>query len=165
MGHDFCRHLVPLSSINTIDPDGRFHHSLPCNIGEVVMAPPSLPRVLSPALLGFLRGHPLLPAHSWYFIAGVTLSVINRPDEIPVVFQHALEKGGGGEGTTPDHAEQLIIARKMREGLVKSAAIGGLPKVVEALRFVQGIPRRSRQTNCPPHQVDQRPFRSEDCDA
>lgn len=105
------------------------------------MAPPSLPRILSPALLSFLRGHPSLPAHSWYFIAGVTLSVINRPDEIPIVFQHALEKGGGKEGKKPDHAEQLMIARKMREGLVKAAAIGGLPKVVEALLVVQDIYR------------------------
>jgi len=64
----------------------------------------------------------------------VTLSVINRPDEIPIIFQHALVKGGGREGTKLDLAEQLMIARKMREGLVKSAAIGGLPKVVEALR-------------------------------
>lgn len=129
------------------------------------MPPPSLPRILSPALLSFLRGHPSLPVHSWYFIAGVTLSVINRPDEIPIVFQHALEKGGGKEGTKPEHAEQLAIARKMREGLVKSAAIGGLPKVVEALLVVQGILRTPRQTNCLLHQVDQRPFCSEDCDA
>lgn len=129
------------------------------------MAPPSLPRIVSPALLSFLRGHPSLPAHSWYFIAGVTLSVINRPDEIPIVFQHALEKGGGQEGKKPDHAEQLMIARKMREGLVKAAAIGGLPKVVEALLVVQDIPRRSRRTNCLLHQVDQRPFRPQDCDA
>ena len=99
------------------------------------MALPSPPRILSLALLSFLRGHPSLPPHSWYFIAGVTLSVINRPDEIPIIFQHALVKGGGREGTKPDHAEQLTIARKMREGLVKSAVIGGLPKVVEALRL------------------------------
>jgi len=140
--------------------------SIACfNRTSIVMAPSSLPRIFSPALLGFLRGHPSLPAHSWYFIAGVTLSIINRPDEIPIIFQHALEKGGGTEVSTPEHAEQLIIARKMREGLVKSAAIGGLPKVLEALRSVRGILRGSRQTNCLPHQVYQRPFLSEGCDA
>lgn len=126
-------------------PDGHFLRLLPSNVGtsERAMAPPALPRILSPALLGFLRCHPSLPAHSWYLIAGVTLSVINRPDEIPIVFQYALEKGGGNEGKRPEQAEQLAIARKMREGLVKSAAIGGLPKVVEALLVFQGILRRS----------------------
>jgi len=145
------------------DSDGLRRRLLPLNGGN--MAPSSLPQILSPALLSFLRGHPSLPAHSWYFIAGVTLSVINRPDEIPIVFQHALEKGGGKEDTKPEHVEQLMIARKMREGLVKSAAIGGLPKVVKALLFIRGMLRRSRQTNCLLHQVYQCPFLSEGCDA
>ncbi|KAK5018259.1 hypothetical protein LTR39_001083 [Cryomyces antarcticus] len=52
---------------------------------------PPLPTILTPTLLSSIRTHPQLPQHSWYFIAGVTLSVINRPDEIPNVFNHALE--------------------------------------------------------------------------
>ena len=93
------------------------------------MTPPALPRIVSPSLLSYLRGHPQLPPHSWYFIAGVTLSVINRPEEIPLVLEHALENGGAKEGRIPQHEEQMMIARKMREGLVKAAVIGGLPKV------------------------------------
>lgn len=104
-----------------------------------VMAPSSLPRILSPALLSYLRGHPQLPSQSWYFIAGVTLSILNRPDEISLVFQHALEKGSGIEETKPEHAEQLSIARRMREGLVKSAAIGGLPKVRNSRSIGSGM--------------------------
>ncbi|KAK4959535.1 hypothetical protein LTR28_005297 [Elasticomyces elasticus] len=110
----------------------------------------ALPTILTPALLKSLRTHPALPLHSWYFIAGVTLSVLNRPDEIPRVFDYALEhdgrgdgddadgeggaavKGGGGKGAR-DRAERLVVARRFREGLVKSAAIVGLPKTINAL--------------------------------
>ena len=91
-----------------------------------------LPRIISPTLLSYLQGHPLLPGHTWYFIAGVTLSVINRPDEIPTVFKYALEKGGGSTPTKPSHDEQLKIARRMREALIKAAPIGGLPKVYQS---------------------------------
>ncbi len=92
------------------------------------MSPVSLPAIATPALLSSIRGHPQLPLHAWYFITGVTLSVLNRPDEIPKVFQYALEKGPGRFDSKPQHDEQLEIARKMREALVKAAPIGGLPK-------------------------------------
>jgi hypothetical protein len=93
------------------------------------MPPVSLPAIITPALLSSIRGHPQLPHHSWYFITGVTLSILNRPDEIANVFRHAMETGPGGVSKKPEHDEQLRIARKMREALVKAAAIGGLPKV------------------------------------
>lgn len=93
------------------------------------MAAHTLPRIISPALLSFIHGHPKLPLHSWYFIAGVTLSVLNRPDEISSVFKYAIEKGGDRMEASPGHDEKMKIARKMREALVKAAPIGGLPKV------------------------------------
>ena len=91
--------------------------------------PPHLPSLLTPALLAAIRGQPHLPSHAWYFVAGVTLSVLNRPDDIADVFKHALEKGPTRLDTKPGRDEQLVMARKMREALVKAAAIGGLPKV------------------------------------
>lgn len=99
------------------------------------MPPLTLPAVLTPSLLSSIRAHPHLPQHTWYFIAGVTLSVLNRPDEIPKVFSYALEHGVDAAYDKElgqkelAHAEQLRIARKLRESLVKSAAIVGLPKV------------------------------------
>ena len=93
------------------------------------MSAASLPAIATPALLSSIRAHPQLPLHTWYFITGVTLSVLNRPDEIPKVFQYALEKGvGRADSKPPRHEEQLEVARKMREALVKMAPIGGLPK-------------------------------------
>lgn len=86
--------------------------------------------IITPALLKSLRTHPHLPSHTWYFIASVTLSALNRPDEIPHVFNHALEHDfGRPENGTPAHADQLRIVRRIREGLVKSSAVVGMPKV------------------------------------
>lgn len=99
------------------------------------MAAQTYPRIISPALLSFIHGHPNLPVHTWYFIAGVTLSVLNRPDEISTVFKYAMEKGGDRMEASPGQNEKLTIARKMREALVKAAPIGGLPKVSIFLKY------------------------------
>ena len=82
-----------------------------------------LPSIITPSLLHSLRTYPHLPSYTWYFITGVTLSILNRPDEIPKVFQDALDQAPS------KHDEQLRVARRLREALVKAAAIGGLPKV------------------------------------
>jgi hypothetical protein len=62
-------------------------------------------------------------------VAGVALNTLNLSAEIPTLFKHALENGAGNSDTKPGHDEKLEIARKMREALVKAAAICGLPKV------------------------------------
>ena len=75
-------------------------------------------------------------------MTGVTLSVLNLPHEIPYVFRHAIDKGPGSRDSNPEHDEQLEIARKMREALIKAAPIGGLPKVPEShhlLTLLTGI--------------------------
>lgn len=90
-----------------------------------------LPSVITPTLLAAIRKQPQLPNHTWYYIAATTLTIINRPDEIAAVYKHALEKGPGASDTSPAEEEQLKISRRMREALVKTAAIGGLPKVRE----------------------------------
>ncbi|KAI9798380.1 MAG: hypothetical protein M1835_000043 [Candelina submexicana] len=107
------------------------------------MSPLSLPAVVTPALLASIRGHPHLPKYTWYFIAGVTLSVINRPDEIPKVFRYAINNGAGQTDTKPQHDEQLQIARKFREALVKAAPIGGLPKAINALFSLKSVTPQS----------------------
>lgn len=99
------------------------------SVSGATMPAVKLPSIVTPALLSSIRGQPQLPHHSWYFIAGVTLSVLNRPNEIADVFKCAMETGPGNVSIKPEHDEQLRIARKMREALVKAAPIGGLPKV------------------------------------
>ncbi|MCJ1314356.1 hypothetical protein MMC25_008038 [Agyrium rufum] len=103
------------------------------------MSAASLPSLITPALLSTIRMQPHLPAHSWYFIAGVTLSILNRPDDIGTIFKHAIEAGPGPNDTQPSGEEQLLIARKMREALIKAAPIGGLPKAINALFSLKGV--------------------------
>ena len=91
----------------------------------------SLPPIVTPALLSSIRCHPNLPAHMWYCIAATTLSQLNRPDEIPKVYQYALQHGAGrADVAVPSRNEMLRISRRIREALVKAAAVGGVPKVI-----------------------------------
>lgn len=89
----------------------------------------ALPAVLTPTLLKSIQSNSTLLKHSWYLITGVTLSVLNRPDEIPKVFNYSLEHDIDGTNSKSTHAQKLEIARRLREGLIKSAAVAGLPKV------------------------------------
>jgi hypothetical protein len=97
---------------------------------ENMPIPPKLPSIITPKLLSSIRAHPNLPRHSWYFITSVTLSCLNRPDEIGQVWEWAVENGGDKNGGVKmGEDEQLRTVRRIREGLVKSAAVVGLPKV------------------------------------
>ena len=89
----------------------------------------SRPILMTDALLSSIRTHPHLPRHSWYFIAGTALSALNRPEEVPLVFQHAVDRGVGEASRSMEVEDQLRMARKMREALIKAAAVYGLPKV------------------------------------
>jgi len=92
---------------------------------------PPLPKLLTLSYLSSVRAYPGLPKNTWYFIAGVTLSTLNRPEEIGSLLSYALEKGVGpqDDGPMQDEKEKMLVARRMREALVKSIAIVGLPKV------------------------------------
>ncbi|KIL90548.1 hypothetical protein FAVG1_06281 [Fusarium avenaceum] len=90
--------------------------------------------ILTPALLTIIRNQPNLPRNSWYFITATTLSAINRPDEVPNVLKNAIEERleTANEGVT-GRDEQLRIARRLREALVKASAVAGMPKTINAL--------------------------------
>jgi hypothetical protein len=91
------------------------------------VAPPS---IITPSLLSSLRQDPQLPKHTWYYITATTLSALNRPDEIPKIYEYALKYGVEGVEVEPDHEEKLKISRRLREALIKATAVGGVPKVV-----------------------------------
>ncbi|KAL9110002.1 MAG: hypothetical protein Q9227_005341 [Pyrenula ochraceoflavens] len=93
----------------------------------------TLPSIITPTLLASIRTKPFLPPNSWYFITAATLSILNRPDEIPRVFRYALENDCGNGNDQIQHRERLNVARKLREALIKAAPIGGLPKAINAL--------------------------------
>lgn len=96
--------------------------------------------VVTSELLDTLRSQPHLPDDIWYLVIAVTLCVLNRPEEIQTVYKHAVGPGHGTVGlqngaALPDQ-EQLRIARRLREALLKTSAIGGMPKVRTRRLFI-----------------------------
>jgi hypothetical protein len=83
------------------------------------MSPSTLPTVLTPQLMALVSEHPQLPAHSWYIIAAATLTMLNRPDEIPRIYEHAITLVSGRNVSRPDldNDTQLTILRRMREAM------------------------------------------------
>lgn len=133
--------------------------------------------------LNSLRAIPNLPRDSWYYLSSVTFALLNRPAEIPRIFEHALDSSssvaaaaatkdlehesgyesagscGGdkidgigsmqteaGAGAGPNAAmtmtdeSAVVIFNKTREALLKAAAIGGLPKTINALNSLKAHP-------------------------
>ncbi|KAI5801145.1 hypothetical protein EDC01DRAFT_764503 [Geopyxis carbonaria] len=91
----------------------------------------------TPALLTTLRTLPHLPPHSWYYLASVALSLLNRPHDVPAVFSHALAHAG--DAHAGDESAQRVFD-KTREALLKACAVGGLPKTINALHALKKHP-------------------------
>ncbi|KAK6338140.1 hypothetical protein TWF696_001611 [Orbilia brochopaga] len=110
----------------------------------------------SATFLSRIRAYPSLPSHTWYYLTLVTLSVCNKPEFIAPVLSHAfthsaipgsadaayvkeerawLARNPGQLGRVDGEGREsaLRILRRCREGLVKSGAIGGLPKAINSL--------------------------------
>lgn len=115
----------------------------------------NLTNPITPRLLETLRSQPGMPADMWYAVVATTLCVLNRPEEIQAVYRHAVaaadHPGAGTADAVADHARQLRIARRLREALLKTSAIGGLPKVSKQASRAkaskplrEGKPRRPR---------------------
>ncbi|KAK4104799.1 hypothetical protein N658DRAFT_418033 [Parathielavia hyrcaniae] len=90
-----------------------------------------LPAIVTSADLSSIRSRPQLPANTWYLIASVTLSQLNRLDEVSKVYQHALRHGP--DGTVPSQDEKLRVSRRIREALIKAVAISGVPRTINTL--------------------------------
>ncbi|KAI0168120.1 AhpD-like protein [Pestalotiopsis sp. NC0098] len=105
----------------------------------MAMPTTSLAAVMTPTLLSTLRNHPVLPQHSWYIIAASALTILNRPDEIAKVYSFAIEHGSHGAEAAPSPEDRLAISRRIREALIKTSAVGGLPKTINALLSLKQV--------------------------
>ncbi|KAJ4414521.1 hypothetical protein N0V82_007867 [Gnomoniopsis sp. IMI 355080] len=108
------------------------------------MAAPFDP-IITTELLDTLRSQPHLPDDVWYLVVATTLCVLNRPAEIQSVYNHALGPGHGTaclqNGVGLSDQDQLRIVRRLREALLKTSAIGGMPKTINALQQLkQAVP-------------------------
>lgn len=125
---------------------------------------PALPQIVTPALLTAIKKTPNLPSHTWYFVAVTALSILNRPDEVTKVYTNAIghtldrnqqeRHGKFSHRQSHQHKEpilsaeeQLRISRRIREALIKSAAIAGLPRAINSLLALKAI--------TPPHLIDE----------
>ncbi|KAF3915248.1 hypothetical protein ABW20_dc0110128 [Dactylellina cionopaga] len=111
---------------------------------------------LSTAVLTRIRTYPSLPSQTWYYITLIALSICNKPEYIGPVISHVfahsaipgstdaayvkeerawLARNPGKLGKVDDDGREsaLRIMRRCREGLVKSGAIGGIPKAINSL--------------------------------
>ncbi len=127
-------------------------------------------RLLTPSRLLRISTSPLL-TNTWYFIAAATLSVCNKPDEVPVLFKYAMLHAELNSNPNPNpniksllnkfdakddikvssdpivFQKQLEIAKKTREALMKGCALAGLPKTINSLTVLKNItPDELRET-------------------
>lgn len=86
--------------------------------------------IITPELLDTLRGDPNLPDDVWYLVVATALCILNRPEEIQTIYTYVV-----APTNQENEDEQLRIARRLREALLKTSAIGGMPKVSSQYPF------------------------------
>ena len=101
--------------------------------------------------MDFPGSYPGALANPWALVAAVAFSASNVPEAVPVVFAHALEelraeqraRGFGLDGENRENREegekdeegeearreQLVLARKIREAVLQSGLLSGMPRV------------------------------------
>ncbi|KAI0759516.1 hypothetical protein BC629DRAFT_1584329 [Irpex lacteus] len=85
-----------------------------------------------------LRGSDTVLRNPWYVIAAVAYGSSNRPEAVPVVWQQALEdlkqaQASEQKADEAAHKEQLLLARRMREGLLKGGLLCGYSRAINGL--------------------------------
>lgn len=89
--------------------------------------------ILIPSRLSKLANTPYL-ADRWFFIAAAAFSVCNVPEAVPVIYNYAIDNI---KDKSPE--AKFDVSQKMRESLLKSAALGGLPKAINSLTMLKNV--------------------------
>ena len=81
-----------------------------------------------------LRGTDAVIGNPWYIVTTVAFGSSNRPEAIPVVFQHVLsdlKKAQAEQQANAEvaHKEQLYLARRFREAILKGGLLCGYSRV------------------------------------
>jgi len=80
--------------------------------------------ILTAARLNALKTRPLLETN-WHYLSASVLTTLNKTNDVPVLYKYALEHAPSSE-----HAH---LTAQFRESLLKSAALIGLPRVINGL--------------------------------
>ncbi|PIL30667.1 hypothetical protein GSI_07369 [Ganoderma sinense ZZ0214-1] len=120
------------------------------------MADLATPEFLSTLKAAFPPGSPDSPSHLWALIAVVSFSASNVTEAVPVVFKYALDdlvQAQMQAGTSQDvaHAEQLVLARKFRESVLRAGLLCGVPRAIDSLIELHKV--------MPEHLRDTKPLR------
>lgn len=86
--------------------------------------------LLTPKRLEILSSHSLLSTN-WHFLSAATLNVLNKPKDIPLLYAYAIEQ-------TPKEQHAQLTAQ-FREGIFKTAALIGLPRVINGLTELKQV--------------------------
>lgn len=84
--------------------------------------------------LNNLSGTEAVIRNPWYIVAAVSFGSSNRPEGVPVVFQSVLTElklaqATEGLGAEEAHAQQLYLARRVREAILKGGLLCGYSRV------------------------------------
>ncbi|KAI8999097.1 hypothetical protein BD414DRAFT_144793 [Trametes punicea] len=88
----------------------------------------------------------------WPLVTAVAFSASNVPEAVPVVFKFALEEllaEQRAKGTEGEEAfrEQLVLARKLRESVLQSGLLSGMPRAINSLIALHEVmPENVRET-------------------
>ena len=98
------------------------------------MADLATPEFLSSLRATYPPETPNSPPHLWAIVAAVAYGASNVPEAVPAVFTYALQdliRSQQGAGISGDaaHEEQLLLARKVREAVLQSGLLSGMPRV------------------------------------
>lgn len=87
--------------------------------------------IISQETLDMIKAHSGLPADCYYFIVAVTIVALNRNEELKTIFDDACNG--------KPQQEQYRIVKRIREALIKSAPVIGLPRIIMALVALKAI--------------------------
>ena len=98
------------------------------------MADLATPEFLSSLKATYPPETPGSPPHLWAIVAAVAFGASNVPEAVPAVFTYALQdliRSQHASGISKDvaHEEQLLLARKIREAILQSGLLSGMPRV------------------------------------
>ncbi|KAM5542733.1 hypothetical protein V8D89_003694 [Ganoderma adspersum] len=108
------------------------------------------------------------PSYLWAMIAVVSFSASNVTEAVPIVFKYALDdlvQAQTQAGTPQDaaHAEQLVLARKIREAVLRAGLLCGMPRAIDSLIALHKVmpehlrdTKPLRDTKKPPAEWDKR---------
>lgn len=71
-------------------------------------------------------------SNPWYLVAAVTFSASNNPKDVVSVFKYALADLKSVQKSNDDGSikEQLQLARRIREAILQSGLLSGMPRVI-----------------------------------